>query len=108
MVPPYGSVDTPKTFDKSLMMDFEWDETKALANQKKHGVSFFEATEVFSDELSSCVHDPDHSYDEERYLLFGVSSKGNHLVVSFTERSEVIRIISARQMTVQERSAYER
>jgi len=88
-------------------MDFEWDEAKARTNQRKHGVSLLEATEVFSDEHSSCIHDPDHSYDEDRYLLFGVSLKGNHLVVSFTERSETIRIISARQMTRQERNAYE-
>lgn len=88
-------------------MDFEWDEAKARTNQRKHGVSFLEATEVFSDENSSCVHDPDHSYDEDRYLLFGISSKGTHLVVSFTERLETIRIISARQMTRQERNAYE-
>jgi uncharacterized protein len=89
-------------------MDFEWDERKALANQKKHGVSFLEASEVFADELSSCVHDPDHSEEEERFLLFGVSMKGNFLVVSFTERAETIRIISARTMTRQERNAYER
>lgn len=88
-------------------MDFEWDETKARANEKKHGVSFVEATEVFGDEYSSCVHDPDHSYEEERYLLFGVSSKGNYIVVSYTERSDIVRIISARRMTRQERKAYE-
>lgn len=88
-------------------MDFEWDETKARANEKKHGVSFVEATEVFGDEYSSCVHDPDHSYEEERYLLFGVSSKGNYIVVSYTERSDTVRIISARRMTRQERKAYE-
>jgi uncharacterized DUF497 family protein len=88
-------------------MDFEWDETKAHTNQRKHGVSFSEASEVFSDEHSSCVHDPDHSDNEDRYLLFGVSLKGNYLVVSFTERLETIRIISARQMTRQERNAYE-
>ena len=72
-----------------------------------HGVSFVEDAEVFADEHSSCVQDPDHSHDEERYLLFGVSMKGNHLVVSFNERSETIRIISARQMTRQKRNAYE-
>jgi uncharacterized DUF497 family protein len=88
-------------------MDFEWDEIKARTNQRKHGVSFLEATEVFSDEHSSSVRDPDHSYREERYLLFGISLKGNYLVVSFTERAEAIRIISARQMTRQERNAYE-
>ena len=88
-------------------MDLEWDETKARTNQRKPGVSFHEAAGVFSDEHSSCVQDPDHSYDEDRYLLFGVSLKDNHLVISFTERSETIRIISARQMTRQERNAYE-
>jgi uncharacterized DUF497 family protein len=88
-------------------MDFEWDESKAFSNQKKHGISFIEASELFNDEFSSCVSDPDHSYEEERYLLFGVSEKGNHLVVSFTERGDVIRIISARHMTNRELKAYE-
>lgn len=88
-------------------MDFEWDETKARTNEKKHGVSFLEATEVFGDDHSSFIHDPDHSYGEDRYLLFGVSSKGNFLVVSYTERSGIIRLISARRMTRQERKAYE-
>jgi uncharacterized protein len=88
-------------------MDFTWDESKARLNLKKHGVSFNEATEVFGDDFSSCVPDPDHSLGEERYLLFGSSSKGRHLVVSFTERTEVIRIISARHMTRKERTAYE-
>ncbi len=63
---------------------------------------------MFNDEYSSCVYDPDHSYGEERYLLFGVSSTGNHLVVSFVETAEAIRIISARRMTRQEHKAYER
>lgn len=88
-------------------MDFEWDEAKAVANQSKHCVSFIEATQVFSDEYSSCVDDPDHSVAEARYLLFGLSTNGKFLVVSFTERSERIRIISARLMTKQERNAYE-
>ena len=88
-------------------MDFEWDETKARTNERKHGIAFLEATEVFGDDHSSCVHDPDHSYGEDRYLLFGVSPKGNFLVVSYTERSGTIRIISARHMTRQERKAYE-
>jgi len=57
-------------------MNFEWDEIKAHSNQKKHGISFLEATEVFADEHSSCVLDPDYSYNEERYLLFGMSLKG--------------------------------
>ena len=88
-------------------MNFEWDKVKARANQAKHGVLFLEATEVFADQYASCIHDPDHSHDEDRYLLFGVSSKGSYLVISFTERSDFIRIISARRMTRQERKAYE-
>jgi len=89
-------------------MDFEWDERKARANRKKHGVSFPEASEVFADEYSSCVHDPNHSRHEHRYLLFGESYRGSGLVVSFTERTNAIRIISARRMTHRERKAYER
>ncbi|MEL6468944.1 MAG: BrnT family toxin [Cyanobacteria bacterium J06623_4] len=89
-------------------MNFEWDEAKARANQAKHNVSFSEATEVFADDYSSYVPDPDHSYGEDRYLLFGLFLEGGYIVVSFTERSDTIRIISARRMTRQERKAYER
>ena len=88
-------------------MDFEWDATKARKNERKHSISFDEATEVFGDDYSSCVCDPDHSEDEERFLLFGVSEKGRYLVISFTETEHVIRIISARHMTPPERKAYE-
>jgi hypothetical protein len=89
-------------------MDFEWDSDKASSNESKHGVSFFEASEVFADDHSSIVGDPDHSVEEERYLIFGVSKAGRYLVVSYAERGDRIRLISARQMTVQERRAYER
>lgn len=88
-------------------MDFEWDPEKALTNESKHGVSFFEACEVFNDGYSSDVRDPDHSQDEDRYLIFGMSKGGNYLVVSYTERGDRIRLISARQMTPRERRAYE-
>jgi len=89
------------------MLDFEWDDAKNIANQKKHGVSFLEAVEVFADEHSYCVPDPDHSFTEVRFLLFGLSLQGNHLVVSFKERVDSIRIISARHMVRQVRKAYE-
>ncbi len=88
-------------------MDFEWDPTKARANEQKHGISFFEACEVFGDEHSSSIRDPDHSVDEDRHLIFGVSKGGKYLVVSYTERDERIRLISARDMTPRERQAYE-
>ncbi|CAK0757163.1 BrnT family toxin [Gammaproteobacteria bacterium] len=94
-------------YDLKSRMEFEWDAIKARANERKHGISFFEASEVFGDDYSSCTHDPDHSHDEERYLLFGVSSQGNFLVVSYVQRGDTIRIISARRMTRQERNAYE-
>ena len=88
-------------------MKFEWDRAKALSNQKKHGVSFEEATGVFDDDLSSTVLDPDHSVSELRFLIFGLSKFGNYLVVSFTERNDRIRIISARHMSRREIRAYE-
>jgi len=88
-------------------MDFEWDPEKAKLNETKHGVSFFEACEIFDDDHSSAVRDPDHSVDEERYLIFGLSKAGSYLVVSYTERGDRIRLISARQMTPREREAYE-
>ena len=88
-------------------MDFEWDPEKAAANEHKHGVAFEEATEVFADDYSSTVADPDHSADEERSLIFGVTKAGRPLIVSFTDRGDRIRIINARPMTPSERRAYE-
>jgi uncharacterized DUF497 family protein len=88
-------------------MDFEWDPEKARLNLLKHGISFIEGSEVFGDDFSSSVRDPEHSLDEERYLIFGKSHQGRFLVVSYTERTDVIRIISVRQMTPRERKAYE-
>ena len=88
-------------------MDFEWDSEKAKENEDKHGVSFAEASEVFGDDHSSTVADPDHSEGEDRYLIFGVTKNGRYLVVSYTEREQRIRLISARTMTPRERKAYE-
>ncbi len=88
-------------------MDFEWDPKKALENERKHGVSFVEATQVFGDELSRSVPDPDYSKAEDRFLIFGQTATGRNLVVSFSEREFRIRLISARNMTPQERRAYE-
>lgn len=89
------------------MIDFEWDPAKSKANEEKHGVSFVEASEVFDDDYSSTVRDPDHSEAEDRYLIFGLSASRKCLVVSYTERGDRIRIISAREMTPRERRAYE-
>ena len=89
------------------MLIFEWDPQKGRDNEQKHGVGFVEASEIFDDDHSSAVSDPDHSIDEARYLIFGVSKQGRHLVVSYTERGDRIRLVSARQMTSRERRAYE-
>ena len=88
-------------------MQFEWDPEKAAANLAKHGVSFEEATTAFRDPLSATALDPDHSVGESRFVTFGLSSKGRLLIVSYTERGETIRLISARLATKQERKIYE-
>ncbi|MDC4205098.1 MAG: BrnT family toxin [Candidatus Manganitrophus sp.] len=88
-------------------MIFEWDEKKAVANEKKHGVSFHDASTVFGDPLAITFDDPDHSSQEERFLTFGLSQSNKLLVVSHTQRSDRTRIISARPATRQERKIYE-
>jgi len=89
------------------MIDFEWNPQKAEINHKKHGITFDEASTVFEDTLSVTYPDPDHSQQEERYLIIGVSSQYQVLVISHTYRSETIRIISARPATKRERIFYE-
>ncbi|PSN07921.1 hypothetical protein C7271_03935 [filamentous cyanobacterium CCP5] len=88
-------------------MQFEWNESKAERNLAKHGVSFEEAKTVFDDPLYVDFYDPDHSEDEERYLIVGESNQKRLLIVSYTERENSIRIISAREVTRAEREAYE-
>lgn len=88
-------------------MEFEWDRKKATSNERKHGVTFEEAADVFADDYSSTVHDPDHSLDEERFIMFGKTRTERFLVVAFTEQDGRIRIINARPMTRRERKAYE-
>jgi uncharacterized DUF497 family protein len=88
-------------------MDFEWDPHKAEVNLRKHRVSFTEAGTVFGDDLAITVPDPDHSKDEDRYITIGWSKRCRLLMVSHTERSNRIRIISARELTNAERKEYE-
>jgi len=88
-------------------MEFEWDQKKAEANKRKHGITFHEAATVFGDPLAITFADPDHSLDEDRYLTFGLSRFNQMLVVSHAHRGEKLRIISARPMTRQERVIYE-
>jgi hypothetical protein len=88
-------------------MQFEWDEGKAAANFKKHGVSFYEAATLFGDPLGITMPDPDHSTAEDRFLMVGQSGQGRLILVSFAERNDRIRIINARELTRAERKAYE-
>ena len=88
-------------------MEYELDEGKATANLSKHGVAFEEAKTVFNDPLYVDFYDPDHSYGEHRYIIIGESHQGCLLVVSYTERGDIIRLISARAATQTEQKAYE-
>ena len=88
-------------------MEFEWDTDKAARNIEKHGVSFPEAATVFDDDFSVAVPDPDHSLEEQRYIIVGASHRNRLLMVAYTERGERIRIITARELTRREREAYE-
>ncbi len=87
---------------------FEWDEVKAKANVDKHGVTFEGAASVFADPLAAIFTDESHSDEERREIIVGHSADGRLLVISFAERGEAIRIISARQATKRERGDYER
>lgn len=86
---------------------FEWDPVKAVANARKHGVTFEEATTVFGDPLSMNMADPDHSLGEQRFVLLGSSSALHALVVAYAERGTLTRLISARRATRRERRQYE-
>jgi uncharacterized protein len=86
---------------------FSWDERKALANERKHRIRFEEAVTVFLDPLARLFDDPDHSANEDRFLLVGHSLGGNALVVVHGDRAGTIRIISARRVTPREHRDYE-
>lgn len=88
-------------------MEFEWNSDKAESNTRKHGVNFSEAITVFQDPLSITYPDLDHSADEDRFLIIGLSSSGNVLVVSHLFRNDRVRIVSARKATRKERTYYE-
>lgn len=90
------------------MIKFEWDSAKALANAKKHGVSFVEAQSVFYDEFAIQFFDEEHSSGEDRFVLLGISNEARLLIVCHCERAagNIIRIISARKATKSESAYY--
>ena len=87
---------------------FEWDANKAAANQRKHGVTFDEARTDFFDENAKLINDPDHSDDEDRFVMLGLSSNFRFVLVChcYREQGNVIRIISARKASTQESKQY--
>jgi uncharacterized DUF497 family protein len=87
---------------------FEWDNRKASENQRKHGVSFEEAKSAFFDENARVIPDPEHSNDESRFVLLGLSVRLRLLVVvhCYVKDDEVVRIISARKADPSEREQY--
>lgn len=89
-------------------LTFKWDKGKSALNKKKHGISFEEAQTVFVDENALLIHDPDHSSEEDRFILLGLSAKARCLVVCHCYRrsDEIIRIISARKATKKEQKQY--
>ena len=91
-------------------LQFEWDPNKATSNERKHGVSFDEASTVFSDDHAILLDDTEHSDDEDRFLLLGLSSNLRTIVVCHAYRpaEDVIRLISARKATRRERRDYAR
>ena len=89
------------------IVEFEWDPEKEQANIGKHSVAFTEAATVFGDPLEITIPDPDHSIGEARFVSMGYSSLNRLLIVSYTEREDRIRIISARTASSRERRQYE-
>ena len=87
---------------------FKWDDRKAAANQRKHGVGFDEAKSVFVDENAKLIDDPDHSKVEDRFVILGFSSALRLLLVCHCYRSDgnVIRVISARKASAKESKSY--
>jgi uncharacterized protein len=88
-----------------VAVEFEWDESKARANLRKHGVDFADAATMFDDHRAVTVAPDDPK--EERYVTIGMDALGRVLVVAYTIRDEHIRIISARRATKRERAGYE-
>ena len=107
----YSFLDKRKRYNYNVIMEaisFEWDEKKNASNKKKHGVSFEEGQTVFVDENALMIHDPDHSDEEERFIMLGLSARLRVLVVchSYRKNQASIRIISARRATRLEQKQY--
>ena len=89
-------------------MIFEWAPAKAAENRRKHRVAFEEAATIFGDPISRTIRDPDHSFDEDRFVTVGLSKQRRLLLVVHTERDDRVRLISARRATRRESRQYEK
>lgn len=89
------------------MIEIVWSDKKNLQNIRKHQIDFDEAQTIFDDPLQMNVNDPDHSFDERRFITFGFSNKNRLLIIAHTFRDGKIRIITARKPTRRERLVYE-
>jgi len=89
-------------------ISFQWNDSKNISNQKKHGVSFEEEKTVFYDENARLIHDPEHSDSEDRFIILGLSSNLRILIIvhAYREKDEIVRIISARKATKKEIQYY--
>jgi uncharacterized DUF497 family protein len=90
-----------------MALEFDWDFNKDEHNFGKHGIAFNEAATIFVDPLSVTFPDPDHSFNEERFITIGLSNKGRTLIVAHLDKGDKIRIISAGKTTRHERRFYE-
>ena len=90
-----------------MALQFEWDSKKALSNKRKHGITFEEACTIFADPLSITISDPAHSIGEDRFITIGTSVNNDLIVAVHADRNDIIRIISARKATRNERKQYE-
>jgi uncharacterized protein len=86
---------------------FTWDPNKAMANRRRHGISFQEASSAFSDPLSLTIPDTLHAVGEDRFVLMGQTDRGTLVVVVHLDHGDEIRLISARRAMPHERRAYE-
>jgi len=91
---------------RAMSLRFEWHDKKAIANRKKHGIAFEEASTVFGDSFSITIYDSVHSVAEERFITIGMSDRNRLIVVVHTDRYNTIRIISARKAVKNEIEQY--
>jgi uncharacterized DUF497 family protein len=102
-----GCPSASEAIDCEMPLRFAWDARKAAANVRKHGISFPEAASAFADLHSITIPDPDHSAEEDRFVLIGRTRRQLLVVVAHVERGTITRIISARSAGRRERRMYE-